>query len=53
MNAYTVVGPTKVQPRWRRSFESAAASGGTPSARSRATVTRFGRVFGRGANRQT
>ena len=46
MNAYTVVGPTKVQPRRLRSFASAVASAGKPRARSAAGVMRRGRAAG-------
>src|SRR5918993_4239536 len=53
MNAYTVVGPTKVQPRRFRSLARDCASGGKPSACKRAGVTRLGRVAGVGSKLQT
>src|SRR5215203_2957772 len=53
MNAYIVVGPTNVQPRRRRSFESAVDSGVTGIAFSRSHVIFFGRDLAGGSKRHT
>ena len=53
MNAYMVVGPTNVQPRVRRSFESAVDSGVTGIALTASQVIFFGRDFASGSKRQT
>src|SRR5215204_4345572 len=52
MNAYIVVGPTNVQPRRRRSFESAVDSGLVAIVFRTAQVSFFGRDFAAGSNRQ-
>ena len=52
MKAWTVVGPTKVQPRRFRSFDIAVASAEGPSVRSAASVIRFGRERAAGSKRQ-
>ena len=53
MKAYTVVGPTKVQPRFFRSFDSAIDSGELVIAFSAVHVNRRGRDDGPGSKRQT
>src|SRR5436190_17106321 len=53
MNAYIVVGPTNVQPRFRKSLESAADSGVAAIDFSARHVSFRGRDFGSGSNRQT
>ena len=52
MNAYTVVGPTNVQPRCLRSFDSAIELGVEVIARRAAQVTRRGRSRAGGAKLQ-
>jgi hypothetical protein len=52
MNAYIVVGPTKLKPRLRRSFESAIDSNVVLIVRSVAQVSRRGRDAGSGSYRQ-
>ena len=53
MNAYIVVGPTNVQPRLRRSFDSAVDSGVAGIAFTASQVSFFGRERASGSNRQT
>lgn len=53
MKAWSVVGPTKVQPRRRSSFESAIDSGVALTRRSRDQTTRRGRDAGGGSKRHT
>src|SRR5262245_20513965 len=53
MNAYIVVGPTNVQPRFRKSFESAIDSGVVAIVFSRSQVSRRGRDRPSGSYRHT
>src|SRR3954471_11131907 len=53
MNAYIVVGPTNVQPRFRRSFDSATDSGVVAMVFSTPHVSFRGRDFACGSNRHT
>ena len=52
MNAYIVVGPTKLQPRFLRSFDKAIDSGEVMKDEISAAVGRFGRVDALGSNCQ-
>jgi hypothetical protein len=53
MNAYIVVGPTNVQPRRRRSFDSAIDSALVAIVFSTSHVSFLGRERGGGSKRQT
>ena len=53
MNAYIVVGPTKLHPRFLRSLLSAVDAGVLASADSVALSNRVGRSAGAGSTRQT
>jgi len=44
MNAYIVVGPTKLQPRFFKSLDNAIDSGEVMNVETSAAVGRFGRV---------
>ena len=44
MNAYIVVGPTKLQPRFFKSLDNAIDSGDVMNVETSAAVGRFGRV---------
>ena len=52
MNAYIVVGPTKLQPRFFRSLDNAMDSGEVMKVDTSAAVGRFGRVEALGSNCQ-
>jgi hypothetical protein len=53
MKAYIVVGPTNVQPRRRKSFDSATDSGLVDIVFSTSQVSFFGRERRGGSKRQT